>query len=463
MKKILFVLLVVLFGLPAMAYDIPIVHNYYTTNLAPVVAASGGVTTNAVISIMATNNAATAATAGSLQGNLQPWIYTNAINSGVFNLNASNAILFDGVPMIYGNASKENFFIGQAGPQYSYSFVAGHTPDGGAVYLGPISGTANIGIGFGVFQDLHQGSANVAIGDNAADQLNFGWYNVAIGAQAMNSGFQYSSNNVIIGGNAWAAGGRYARNNVVIGYDAVEGLAVGNNTNLIVIGANAGGSYSGSESSDILIGSPGSPNENNVIRIGDPNIHTDTYLVGNIHYVGGSYVNNTNVLIPVGLSYLTNNFAFPALTNGNYTYAATLSWTNSGGSVPVGIYTNKSGCGIGFDTDVGSWITMTNLTTDAQNTGGQWETSSGFFPTGYGGHWVSLFGNTKGYFTASYQQIAAATSLIGNAAGLTNIQGSNIVGTITGNLVGLTFTNGAGASFKVGVNAATNGFNFIPQ
>lgn len=113
------------------------------------------------------------------------------------------------------------------------------------------------------------GQQNIGIGQQALTQIQDANNNIAIGYQAA-QGCQSLTDNVAIGYQALATNGAFGATGVG-GNVAVGSNALRNGTAMVLniaIGDNAGLNYTGSESSNILIGNEGVLAENNTIRIG---------------------------------------------------------------------------------------------------------------------------------------------------------------------------------------------------
>lgn len=144
------------------------------------------------------------------------------------------------------------------------------------------SGTANIAVGDGALDALTTGSNNVGVGLNALGSCTTGIDNVAIGSNTLN-GLTTSVRCVAIGFDALQ--NCDGTSNVGLGYHSGQLLTSGTNnlclgtlslnalltgSSNVAIGASAGANYTGSESSNVLIGQnvTGTAGESNAIRIG---------------------------------------------------------------------------------------------------------------------------------------------------------------------------------------------------
>lgn len=148
--------------------------------------------------------------------------------------------------------------------------AAYHGVSSGNIFLGKgsgiasLTGTGNACIGFGTGAALTTGGGNSALGTNALAAVTSGLHNTAIGNDA---GLAITSgqNNTSLGVNALESL-TTSNSNTAIGDSALMSLVTGS-TNT-ALGFQAGSSYTGSESSNVVIGSTGTASESNVIRIG---------------------------------------------------------------------------------------------------------------------------------------------------------------------------------------------------
>lgn len=174
---------------------------------------------------------------------------------------------------------------GPLGPSNSFTFTGG-TTNGTALFAGagttetltfsdadfntvlgdtafktihtPAVGVANTGLGWHALNAVTTGSGNTGLGFNALTSIDAGINNVALGANTL--------------GSATSADG-----NIALG-SALTALLTGDDN--IAIGNSAGGSYTGAESDNIVIGSTGVIADNAKIRIGTNGTQTATFIVG---------------------------------------------------------------------------------------------------------------------------------------------------------------------------------------
>lgn len=126
-------------------------------------------------------------------------------------------------------------------------------------------GTGNVAMGANALNAVTAGAGNVVIGHNAAQALNTGSNNVAIGKNSLIV-MTGSVQNVAVGHSALSLMTTSVGSNTAIGYAALLSTTTG--TQNIGLGANSGGNFTGTESSNIIIGSGGVTGDNNTIRIG---------------------------------------------------------------------------------------------------------------------------------------------------------------------------------------------------
>ena len=215
-----------------------------------------------------------------------------------------------------------NFFVGPSGNATTSGTY--NTANGMAALLANTTGSGNVASGFGALtsntngvynsangcQALNlntSGSDNTASGYQALALNSSGSYNVADGYQALfnnltgigNSALGHLSlfDNVTGIGNT-ASGYQALYTNTIGSFNTAAGLAslyqCKSGSNNIAIGYQAAYNYTGSESGNINIGSYGVQGENNIIRIGVPNVHTATYLAGTVYANGVALTSDRN-------------------------------------------------------------------------------------------------------------------------------------------------------------------------
>lgn len=137
-----------------------------------------------------------------------------------------------------------------------------NTAAGATCLTNNVSGDSNCGYGVGSLKDCTS-SGNCAFGSNSLLRLTSGTRSVAMG-QSAGSGVLTNNDTTAIGDSCirQATGG----GNTALGSGVAQGLLSG--TNNLLLGLNSGSTYTGAESSNILLDSAGVVGESNVTRIG---------------------------------------------------------------------------------------------------------------------------------------------------------------------------------------------------
>jgi len=158
------------------------------------------------------------------------------------------------------------------------------------------NGVSNAGLGGTVLNSLTSGSSNAAFGYTAMQFSTTANSNSAFGFEALR---------LLVSGNSNAAFGSLALvsltnnglsgNVTAIGAGALQHLQTG--VSDIALGTLAAQNYTGSESSNIIIGNDGVNGESNVIRIGTQGTgigqQSQTYIAGVVNTVSGRVVKVT--------------------------------------------------------------------------------------------------------------------------------------------------------------------------
>ncbi len=137
------------------------------------------------------------------------------------------------------------------------------------------TGDDNAAFGRLALRDLDTGSNNLALGTLALLRAT-GSYNTAIGSHALRATVS-GDGNVAIGAEALKL--NQGDRNIAIGRDALGANTRGSSNT--AIGYQAG-SRNDTGSNNVYIASEGEAGESGVIRIGNPNTHTKTILVGEV-------------------------------------------------------------------------------------------------------------------------------------------------------------------------------------
>ena len=168
---------------------------------------------------------------------------------------------------------------------------------GNNIFLGPaagnatMSGTANVGLGFGVLEELISGNDNTAVGTAALQTDTGGSFNSALGFEALignhiggfNTAVGYKAlfhndayNNTAVGSQA-LLNNSSGELNVAIGVGALSNNTSGSDN--IAIGTTSGAALA-SGSHNIHIGNPALISESNAIRIGAGGTHLKFFVAG---------------------------------------------------------------------------------------------------------------------------------------------------------------------------------------
>ena len=193
------------------------------------------------------------------------------------NLTVEGNLLLSATPTFYAGGSR--LLASDANNNSSFGLLAGN---GG--------GNNNTALGAGALSSSSTGNNNVATGAGAL-QNNTASFNTADGGYALQANTT-GNNNVAVGYNALnanttgvnnTASGFAALQNSTNNYStAVGGFALQNlitGDNNIALGFNAGNNLTNG-ANNIYIGNGAHPSESGVIRIGDPNNQTLTYIAG---------------------------------------------------------------------------------------------------------------------------------------------------------------------------------------
>ena len=141
-----------------------------------------------------------------------------------------------------------------------------NTALGSQVLAGALTGGGNTGVGSFALNAATSGSGNTSVGRSSCLDLTTGAGNSALGTFALNA-LTTGDHNTTLGESsllALTSGDR----NIAVGYQPAVSLSSGS-FNVIVGSNSAGGNYTGSESSNILIQNSGTLGDNNIIRLGD--------------------------------------------------------------------------------------------------------------------------------------------------------------------------------------------------
>ncbi len=201
-------------------------------------------------------------------------ILNTAVGSGALaegTTGSSNTAI--GASALQSNAADDNTAVGYAALWVNYQ-GAGNTAVGVSA-LQDNNASAGTAVGIGALRHNTSGSQNTALGVNSLFYNTLGEENTAIGVSALQTNIT-GTYNTAVGVNALR--NNNAGNNTAVGTYALNQITSGFLN--IAIGKLAGGSYTGGEHENIVIGNPGSVGESNTIRIGTPGTHTKAYIAG---------------------------------------------------------------------------------------------------------------------------------------------------------------------------------------
>ncbi len=260
-----------------------------TAYIAGVLTGNGGGLTNL--------NAAQLTSIGNTNGGFDNFFVGpsgSATNSGDLNIGIGIGVLE------YNNNGGGNTGIGIGVLEYNNN-GGGNTGVGYAVLEYNNSGDDNTAVGNAVLHNNQNGEENTGIGTSVLQLNESGSFNTAVGSQALgecmnggaNTGVGYEVLEYNNSGSVNTAFGALALGRLAVYGDGQGNIANGG-TNNIAIGYQAGYNFTANESSNIDIGNMGVAGENYIIRIGDPNVHTATYLAGTVYANGVALTSDRN-------------------------------------------------------------------------------------------------------------------------------------------------------------------------
>jgi len=248
--------------------------------------------------------------------------------NGSVGVTAGKAFQYDGVNMAFGITSLYDYFLGNAGnftttgvenTAAGYHAMAANSTGFGNTAIGSRSLNANT---TGIFNEASgalallsntTGSYNAANGRAALSSNTTGQQNTATGDNALNRNTTGSLNTA--NGDGALYSNTNGWNNTADGFSALGNLTSGSGN--IGLGAYAGQFVTGNNNIDI--GNQGVSTDNNIIRIGDPSNHTDTFLAGVVHApsnlaVGGSLSIGSTTISSFGLNLIGSSGVASALS-----------------------------------------------------------------------------------------------------------------------------------------------------
>ncbi|MGA2173963.1 MAG: tail fiber domain-containing protein [Verrucomicrobiota bacterium] len=247
------------------------------------------------------------------------------------------------------NLTLTGTFTGNGGGLTNLGASSGseNTAIGNGALTANTSGSGNTAYGSYALYSTTTGSDNTAVGDSALPRNASGWYNTAIGNAALLH--NTSGNNNTADGFGALEDNTSGNNNTAFGRDALCNLgglvpATPSGSNNIALGYQAGFSFSGNESSNIVIGNMGSPGDQNIIRIGSS--QTASYIAG-IYGVNPS-ATPLPVVINANGQLGTGTVGNAQLANSSITITAGTG-LSGGGTVALGgtITLNANGIDVG--------------------------------------------------------------------------------------------------------------------
>ena len=209
------------------------------------------------------------------RGEPGPFLSTGSTSSA-----ASTAYVGDAV--IDGDPGSSQDHAGLSNTHYGDGALANRTTGNDNSAFGQralhnlTTGTGNAAFGRMAMRDMVSGEANLAIGRQAMLRSTTASFNMALGGGALESNLA-GVNNVAIGSAALLTS--QGDDNIAIGRDALRFNTDGSGNTAI---GYAAGNRNRTGSNNVYIGSAGQAGESGVIRIGDPNTHTRTILVGEV-------------------------------------------------------------------------------------------------------------------------------------------------------------------------------------
>ena len=210
----------------------------------------------------------------------------------LFNNSTGSDNTANGYEALYNNTTASDNTATGFSALYANTTGIWNTAFGGRALISNTTGGDNTALGGDVLYDNTTGSSNTATGANALGKNSTGNYNTANGHNALLNNTTASDNTATgssalysntTGSNNTAAGEGALYNNTNGGYNVAEGVnalyANTSGSNNIALGNSAGSNLT-TESYSIDIGNPGLAGDNNTIRIGTTNVHTNAFIAG---------------------------------------------------------------------------------------------------------------------------------------------------------------------------------------
>lgn len=207
------------------------------------------------------------------------------------SLNNTTGSIFKNGQSFLHNYGTDNTFIGSNAGNFTttgmsnigvgVNTLSANTIGRGNIAMGTFSltgnteGDANIGIGYSSLNNNIDGDDNIGIGQFTLTANTSGTENIALGSSTLFANTT-GTNNTGLGTQALFENSS-GNSNTAVGFNAGSGITSGNNN--ITLGSSAGLLLTTGDN-NIVIGNLGVAGESDTIRIGDPNVHTNTYIAG---------------------------------------------------------------------------------------------------------------------------------------------------------------------------------------
>lgn len=175
----------------------------------------------------------------------------------------------------------------------------GNTAVGHSALYSNTSGIHNSAFGHAALYSNTSGNFNTASGLEALAYNTTGHSNTAVGYGALRA-TSTSHGNTAVGINALRAN-TTGHSNTAFGSAALQSIITGSDN--IALGESAGLNLT-TGGNNIYLGHRGMPTESNIIRLGDPATHTQTYLAGTVH--ASTVVITSDARLKTNITPLTN-------------------------------------------------------------------------------------------------------------------------------------------------------------
>lgn len=268
--------------------------------------------------------------------------------------------------------------------------------------------------------NLGDSSSNVILGSGTGGT---GTFNAMVGSSS--GGSLSGSFNATVGYSSLSASTNTSANISSLGYSVFSGLKSG--VNDIGIGSSTGNAYTGSESNNILLNSPGVVGESNVLRLGSGTGTSNTQL--SKAFISGINGNTVSSAMMVTINSSTNQMgvqSIPAtgittvgdVTSGSVAFNGTAGTTLTGTTAGLTL-TAATNSGNGADV-----ILEAGATSGTNNNGGRvYLTAGNASGTSTNGGFIQITGGSGG--TSS--SIGGAVNLLGGAGGSASGAGGAIL------------------------------------